>query len=150
MTYKFRIWDKVVCKYLSDDAVLLIPFKDKNFIVEIWTGEVDINGQEIYEGDVLEYFDDYPKSESNYFQGEYWMNDGSDPFVKVKRKFYIKQIKDELLGRRYINYYEYTSPSNGERVSEPVIGLLNKTDFKDFKVIGNINENLELLRQNEN
>ena len=59
----FRIWDKLSKQYRYSGYVCLVPSKNNpslfvpeydNFKLERWTGMIDFEGKEIFEGDVVE------------------------------------------------------------------------------------------------
>lgn len=134
---KFRAWDKTRKEYLSGGKVLIsieqgkrpkrnIIYLDilkdpdmyrKRFIIEQCTGLKDISGNETYEGDILKYY----SGSENLFMivrfGEYKEDCGSN------LGFYVEHIKKEQ------EYYR-----------KDLLFWLEESE-----VIGNINENPELL-----
>ena len=111
-------------------------FNNERFAVMQFTGLLDKNGKEIYEGDIVE-----------DSQGYYWISDESDITWKVGTRVggtkredkeahyhrYVVEYKNEDAG-----FYPLSSPSFGGYEWENVF-------FKDATVIGNIYENPELL-----
>jgi len=140
---KFRFFDKKLQKYIPQSGFLTLPFDNDEYIVEQYLGKRDINNKEVYEGDILAYVDREIKPQANYFQGEYWMSDDSYPFIDVIRRYYITPSENQFFERIYIGWVRTNS---GIENGNPVKGLLNSCDFKDHAVIGNINENQDLLK----
>lgn len=59
MEYKFRIWEKQSKRMLEYTATpyntVCLAISENNAIFQMWTGWVDKNGKEIYEGDILRF-----------------------------------------------------------------------------------------------
>lgn len=130
---KFRVWDNIAKKYIDGRYVSigglgllhvakciiktcfrpLHTRKNPWFIVEQYTGLKDINGTEIYEGDILALYH----------------RDGS--IVNLCQVFW-----NEL-----DNEYDW------KPVGEDSWSDLFTAFYDDYKVVGNIHENLELLEE---
>jgi len=152
---KFRVWDnfhlsKKNCFFYSDVGMVDFwqwisqhPGSKKN--ITQFTGLLDKNGKEIYEGDILENINKEIKFGpfTTYFQGEYWNTDGSTLEWETNiEKYLIESCPSQFFQRKYINK-SYTN--SGKLDGQPVIGLLNSCD--NSSIIGNIFENSELLNK---
>lgn len=130
---KFRVWDKLEKRYLKitpfskHHYVLDLDGKFHNlqngsggdeYVVEQFTGLKDVNGQEIYEGDIVEYCDGQklPVCMGQYFTG---------------------------FERRDSHYGWYVS--SNEAISDLALDERYAVDEYGVEIIGNINENPELL-----
>ena len=80
----------------------------------------------------------------NYYQGEYWTEDGSSPFLETTRRFFIKEDKSNFLKREYVGWVKTNS---GKDDGKPVEGLLNGGDSQNWTIVGNVFENPELLNE---
>ncbi len=124
---KIRVWDKEENRMISGDRFAFeeyAPLNDlfrnnsKKFDFMLYTGYKDINGKEIYEGDIIERTDKTPVA------GLY--NEKEIGVVEYKNaQFVLKTGQD--------SYYEISYDG------------IFFTHMADYKVIGNIYENKELL-----
>lgn len=118
----------------------IVEFEDEYFYTEFWyrvdpatvgqsTGLLDMNGMEIYEGDIVEcthwFFDGNEIEE--HFTAHVGFRDGSFTLEGIRSRFYSDYTKEK--------------PGTGTCW----IGDIN-FDESDYKVIGNIYENPELLK----
>lgn len=126
----FRVWDKVKNKYdannisLEQDGRLSVNgviINEKNYCIEYNTGLKDANGKEIFEGDIVE----------GTIHSQ-WAHDFICCVVAWDRTSATFECR------------EYAPNGNGCYWS-------HKVKFsKGVKVISNIHENIELLRQGRN
>jgi len=136
---KFRVWD--------DDEKMMVYSDEYNLIHKFWefvdrhigmkevqrfTGLKDKNGKEIYEGDIIRFFDEYL---------------GDDPEEQTVNVCEVK-FGEGFFDGGYYKYVGFYLVDSSGKVCEPhEITCLAKRDgeFK-FEVIGNIHENPELLK----
>ena len=128
---KFRVWDKKHKFYLWDRSVYLygdgelevFNCKTRNkysFVIQQFTGKIDIVGTEIYEGDICEmHLSANDKSSIKEQYGVYVVYRGDNGAFKIKT---IKKNWFHCFGDNTLIY-----------------------DFNILKVIGNIFENKNLL-----
>jgi uncharacterized phage protein (TIGR01671 family) len=121
---KFRAWDKEKKCWLSDVAVRNAVFEPHpQYAVMQFTGLLDKNGVEIYEGDILEYQPNDDGVGNVYDPTETWDR-------------YLVQWKDRGFVAAWTKDAELKNRDND--------GLNSTQD--DIAVIGNIYENPELLK----
>lgn len=121
--HKFYVWDRSV--YLSGDGELeVFNCKTRNkdyFVIQQFTGKIDIVGTEIYEGDICEmHMSANDKSNVKEQYGVYVVYRGDNGEFKIKT---IKKNWFHCFGDNAMIY-----------------------DFNILKVIGNIFENKKLLK----
>lgn len=153
---KFRLWSLDEQKFVSDfrdqfipcwsresadeDCKVIVFHEERcNAVVQQFTGLKDKNGKDIFQGDIVKKTSREPKTDCQYCMGDYWMDDGSDPFNTVERLGEIIRGDQGGFTVKYINVFEQFPPNKGQRFW----GFINK---EESEVIGNIFENPELLK----
>lgn len=148
MIPKFRMWNRITsqlhlvgglyfddkeAEYVDDDNVLrFIGFKNIELMQS--TGLEDKNGKEVFEGDILKFNDEW-----NEYCYEGYV-DGS-----VKGVNYVEVVKGEACFE--FGQTRYPESSLFIRMEDEHLSfaeLIKDKDF-EFKIIGNIYENRELL-----
>lgn len=137
---KFRVWDKDLAKYLGgceidslmaelsaeDDgrAVIIKQICPARYIFEQYTGLIDKNGKEIYEGDIVDIHDGVVFLDS--MRNKHDNSFGAGEVVWEWGGFWARPLK----GGQYASMAEFT---------------MGKDSCKHVEIIGNIHENNELL-----
>jgi uncharacterized phage protein (TIGR01671 family) len=127
--FKFRLWN-IEDKFWDNPALLevwdnsgvlkhLYDHNDEKSVVQQFTGLLDKNGKEIYEGDIL---------------SEHWKHDGSN-HTSIVRFGIFQNDANQIYGNGY--YLDY--PRESYMSGRPLIS-------SGYKIIGNIFENSELLK----
>lgn len=123
---KFRVWDIDNKRWVKHLTLCVDLFMPKSwFRVMQFTGLLDKNGNEIYEGDVLEFKNDlgkHIKHQVFYKEGGLCVNTHNDDFHK---------------------------PSNEIVFYEACADMQNSGWLKQCETIGNIYENPELLKKEQ-
>ncbi|ATU68959.1 hypothetical protein CT113_00880 [Levilactobacillus brevis] len=161
MIPKFRAWDKITKRYYSvetwhmeDEYVDLIESNKstadpnaKRFwrrisevILEQSTGLKDVNGREIYEGDILEYY--YETRGQTFYDPETLGAVGGEPGIEtaVIGRVAIWPSTGVVLTGIKAKYPEDFDSNNSDI---PKTLHVNRR----FEVVGNVHENLELLEE---
>lgn len=128
MIPKFRAWDKETKSmngmaeiYRNRNQEIELHARDESITLMQWTGLIDTNGKEIFEGDILKVTDGYSWLEVEYS----WLEVVS--FNEHKGMFVSKEIH-----------------KNTDILESPLWNLFI-TDLLQIEIIGNIYENPELL-----
>jgi len=130
---KFRFWSKILKGYrVPMDTVLAGAFKDKDMVVQQFTGLKDKNGVEIYEGDVVRL--------ENYRDGNLYIQ--LYEVIYDHDGFGLKFLSRDRPCQRFVNDKGYIiafgNPKKDDRFT-----------LRKEEVIGNIYENPELLTENK-
>ena len=121
---KFRVWDTKLQKMMGWNP--FIRFDDSDYVVQQFTGLLDSNNKEIYEGDIV-------KTDPNHFTAIFKATKESEE--------YTEYTKGQV---RWLN--------EGFAVCQEYIGATRISEYSDcdccpcgLEVIGNVFENPELL-----
>ena len=163
MVPKFRAWDEIQHKMLQVDYIEFIdgkaywveassaddnpqggndgPVRDNSQLkLEQYTGLKDVNGKEIYEGDILEYY--YETRGQTFYDPDTLGAVGGEPGIEttVIGRVAIWPSTGVVLTGIKAKYPEDFDSSNSDI---PKTLHVNRR----FEVVGNVHENLELLEE---
>lgn len=179
---KFRAWDKGLNKFLnssnrnieflktyldcidqSDHGAASFSITENGIILQQFTGLLDKNGKEIYEGDILIY---RYRSEYEIWKGEEfvgWSDDEKDFYSLHSVEFFNDEFEVNCSeytilingwGTKQIYNSDETNSMNKRRKTEicPIGGQIKVKNYgffgansKSFEIFGNTFENPELL-----
>ncbi|EAI8233544.1 YopX family protein [Campylobacter upsaliensis] len=126
--FDFRIWDSNTNKFIEfaiSDNIRAVPRENDDLVLELWTGYFDKNGNKIYENDILK---NEPLEEIYYITR-------NDTYKMVEIIIYDKDCSNNLYRKK---------KSAGIELLKMLVSN------KNMSVIGNIHENANLLKeQNE-
>ncbi|WP_421428534.1 YopX family protein [Lactiplantibacillus plantarum] len=138
---KFRAWDnecKVIRGYDELKGLTFDALDASDFKIEQFTGLKGVNGKEIYEGDILEYY--YETHGQTFYDPDTLGAIGGEPGIEtdVIGKVAIWPSTGVVLTRIKAEYPEDFDSSNFD---VPKMLHVNKR----FTIIGNVHDNPELL-----
>ena len=143
---KFKFWDKDNKEWISGSEIEFQengePFDlyEKNIIYLQFTGLLDKNGKEIYEGDILLLPDEYTESILDYGQGPI------EPCNHISE--IVFNIKEGAFGVKITDKANFIK--NGfNSFSKLLYDMGNEYLNKECLIIGNIFENFELLNKKD-
>ena len=120
MTPKYRAWDSVEKKFVehffitdnglicnmekpTSDSKLLIPIEKSELILMQSTGLVDKNGKEIFEGDIVRFFDSLYTVFYDIKEGCYRLKPHDDRWVVDYMSSFSSEESFEIVGNIYEN-----------------------------------------------
>lgn len=125
--FNYRLWNKYdeeYCNSLDSNLKITIPIDDDELEIELWTGFYDKNNKKIFENDIVKHLD------TNL---EYLVEFHNASFIMSPLKY---QHRREF----QLSISIFFSTISKEAVN-------NKFDF--LEIIGNIHENKNLLKKEE-
>lgn len=151
MTPKFRAWYKgkmYKSRVIVYNGQVFLNMADFNSCIELMqsTGLKDCNGRELFDGDIIEFDDTICYEDESY--GETNEVTGGECSVKNLAVFKIKEGLEMIL-----KDYKYGGDLSKGNISELLYSLYEENlDLKEFlseptnfKIVGNVYENKELL-----
>lgn len=151
MTPKFRAWYKgkmYKSRVIVYNGQVFLNMADFNSCIELMqsTGLKDCNGQELFDGDIIEFDDTICYEDESYSE----TNEVTGGECSVKNLAVVK-IKEGL--ELALEDYKYGGDLSGDSVSELLTRIyaeyIDAVDFlsdpADFKIVGNVYQNKDLL-----
>lgn len=151
MTPKFRAWYKgkmYKSRVIVYNGQVFLNMADFNSCIELMqsTGLKDCNGQELFDGDIIEFDDTICYEDESY--GETNVVTGGECSVKNLAVFKIKEGLEMIL-----KDYKYGADLAKGNISELLYALHEEdldlkeflSDPTNFKIVGNVYENKRLL-----
>lgn len=151
MTPKFRAWYKgkmYKSRVIVYNGQVFLNMADFNSCIELMqsTGLKDRNGQELFDGDIIEFYDTILYEDESY--GETNEVTGGECSVKNLAVFKIKEGLEMIL-----KDYKYGGDLSKGNISELLYSLYEENlDLKEFlseptnfKIVGNVYQNKDLL-----
>lgn len=151
MIPKFRAWHKgkmYKSRVIVYNGQVFLNMADFNSCIELMqsTGLKDRNGQELFDGDIIEFYDTILYEDESY--GETNEVTGGECSVKNLAVFKIKEGLEMIL-----KDYKYGGDLSKGNISELLYGLYEEdidlmeylSDPTNFKIVGNVYQNKDLL-----